>query len=73
MYMATKSDSIFVTEDGVRRQLEGEELAEFLFQRDKDLADKAAKLAELEQKQLAKNALLERLGITAEEAKLLLS
>jgi len=52
---------------------EWEELAEFLFQRDKDLADKAAKLAELEQKQLAKNALLERLGITAEEAKLLLS
>ena len=71
--MDTKSEEIFVTEDGVRRQLEGEELLQFLSQREKDIADKAARLAELQQKEASKSALLDRLGITADEAKLLLS
>ena len=39
----------------------------------KDQAEKAAQLADIEAKAVAKTALLNRLGITADEAALLLS
>ena len=39
----------------------------------KDQAEKAAQLADIEAKAVAKTALLNRLGITAEEAALLLA
>lgn len=66
------TEEIWIGENDVRRKLEGEELAEFLavraeIQKAKDDAEtKAAQRAE------AKAALLERLGITTDEAALLL-
>lgn len=51
------------------RELTAKEIA----QREKDIADFVAQKAEAEAKAQAKAALLERLGITEDEAKLLLS
>lgn len=69
--MAT--EEIWVGEDDVRRKLQGDELKAFLAMR-KEIADaKAAEEAAEEAKVIAKAALLERLGITAEEAALLLA
>ena len=52
----------------IERDMTKEELA----QSKKDEADRAARLAEIEAAAVAKAALLERLGITEEEAQLLL-
>jgi len=67
------TEEIWIGEDDVRRKLEGDELAEFLAMRAR--MNKAKQDAEAEATQRAedKAALLERLGITAEEASLLLS
>lgn len=65
-------EEIWIGENDVRRKLEGEELEAFLAMR-KEIAD--SKLAEAtaeEAKATAKAALLDRLGITADEAALLL-
>ncbi len=51
---------------------EREETAEELAQFEADKATEAARLAELAQNAAAKQALLDKLGITAEEAQLLL-
>jgi hypothetical protein len=66
------TEDIYVGDNDVRRKLEGAELEEFLavraeIQKLKDDADAA-----LAARALAKAALLERLGITADEAALLL-
>lgn len=68
--MTTKD--IYVGDNDVRRKLEGAELEEFLAEIAK--MQKAKKDAEVEaaQRATAKAALLERLGITEDEAKLLL-
>ena len=62
----------------IKDALTGEEIItdftlEELAQREIDAANAAAKQAEAEAKATAKAALLERLGITQDEAKLLLS
>ena len=53
----------------IEREMNKEELAQLQI----DSADEARKLAAAEAKAEAKTALLDRLGITADEAKLLLS
>jgi hypothetical protein len=59
------------TETGeiIERDMTAEELA----QHQKDLANAEAEKVKKQQKAAAKEALLEKLGITADEAKLLLS
>jgi uncharacterized membrane protein YqiK len=64
---------IFVNVDGVDIEAKGEVLREVLDFQAKCKAEADAKLAEAEAKAEAKTALLERLGITEDEAKLLLS
>jgi hypothetical protein len=63
------SDVFYVDIDGVRQEAEGEVLD--LILEDKKLAE--TKQAEADAKATAKTVLLEKLGITAEEAALLLS
>jgi hypothetical protein len=66
-------EEIWIGENDVRRKLEGDELSEFLAVRAeiKKAKDEAETLAT--QRAMEKAALLERLGITADEAALLLS
>jgi hypothetical protein len=72
--MATQTaNQIKVVDNGVERILEGAELDSFLAQRAKDEAEIAAMKAVHSERKLQKEALLDRLGITEEEAKLLLS
>ena len=66
-------EKIFVAVDHERIELTGEDKKAFLAQREIDLAALAAKEAEAETKAQAKSALLKKLGITEDEAKLLLS
>jgi len=56
------------TDEVIDREMTDDELAEVKLQRDA----KAAEIAEIEAKAQSKVALLERLGITEDEAKLLL-
>lgn len=65
-------DEIWVGEDDVRRKLEGDELEEFLAMRARINKAKQDAEAEAAQRAEAKAALLDRLGITADEAALLL-
>jgi hypothetical protein len=67
------TEEIWIGEDDVRRKLEGDELEEFLAMRARMNKAKQDAEAEAAQRAEAKAALLERLGITAEEASLLLS
>jgi len=66
------TEDIYVGDNDVRRKLEGAELAEFLAVRAeiKKIKDDADAIAA--QRAEAKAALLERLGITEDEAKLLI-
>jgi hypothetical protein len=66
-------EKIFVAIDNERIELTGDDKKAFLAQRAIDLASAAAKEAEAQAKAQAKAALLEKLGITEDEAKLLLS
>ena len=66
-------EKIFVAVDHERIELTGDDKKAFLAQRAIDLASAAAKEAEAQAKAQAKTALLEKLGITEDEAKLLLS
>ena len=71
--MATQTNEVWIGEDDTRRKLEGAELEAFLADR-KAIQDAAkAQEAEAKAKAEAKVALLAKLGITAEEAVLLLS
>lgn len=72
--MPTQNEVIKVTEDGIERILEGEELVAFLAQRKKDQEAVKAQLEALEAqkaKRLAALAKLEALGLDAEEVKAL--
>jgi hypothetical protein len=71
--MATASPKIIITDNNGARELKGEELTDFLAQRELDKAEAAKLEAQVKAKANAKAALLERLGITEDEAKLLLS
>lgn len=64
---------IFINVDGVDIEATGDELAYILDFQAKCKAEADAKEAELKAKAQAKSDLLERLGITADEAKLLLA
>jgi hypothetical protein len=66
-------EKIFVAVDNERIELTGDDKKAFLAQKAIDLASAAAKEAEAQAKAQAKTALLEKLGITEDEAKLLLS
>ena len=68
-----KMEKIFVAVDNQRVELTGADKKAFLAQREIDLAAATAKRAEAEAKAEAKAQLLKRLGITEDEAKLLLS
>lgn len=71
--MATQTVKIFVQENGEKRELIGDELAAFLAQKEIDAAEIAAQKTVIDAIYTQKAALLDRLGITADEAKLLLA
>lgn len=71
--MATQEAKVFIQENGEKRELKGEELAAYLAQAEIDAAAYAAQKAEEELIRQRKAALLERLGLTEDEAKLLLA
>ena len=70
--MATQTHDIWIGEDDSRRKLEGSELETFLADREAVQNEINIREEELAAKAQAKAALLERLGITADEAALLL-
>lgn len=65
-------EKIFVAVDNDRVELTGAEKEAFLAQRAIDLANAAAKQTEAEAKATQRQAILARLGITEEEARILL-
>ncbi len=71
--MATKSEALFGLVNDEIVQLEGDALNELLQAQNSVNARLAAEAAEAEAKAQAKAALLERLGITEDEARLLLA
>lgn len=72
--MATKTPKIIITDNITgERELQGEELEQFLEWQAKIVAEIEAKEAEAIAKTAEKTALLERLGISEAEAKLLLA
>jgi hypothetical protein len=71
--MAIQTKKIIVSDDGNDRELSGQELTDFIAQQAKDKAESDALIAANEAKIAQRSALLERLGLTEDEAKLLLS
>jgi hypothetical protein len=71
--MDMPTPKIIVSDENGSRELEGQELEDFLIQQQKDKAEAERLEAAVESRKLAKAQLLERLGITADEAKLLLA
>jgi hypothetical protein len=71
--MATTTEEIWISNEKGQRKLEGDELNAFLADREAILSDIQDREAQKQAKATAKAALLERLGITADEAKLLLA
>ena len=67
------TEEIWIGENDVRRKLEGDELAEFLASRARSQKVKDDEEFLAAQRAVDKAALLDRLGITADEAALLLS
>lgn len=70
----TESIAIFDNINGVEqvRELTENELAELLAERERFAEDKKKRIEEIETKALAKKAVLEKLGLTEEEAAVLL-
>ena len=75
LFMVTQinTEKILVSIDNQVIELTGEEKEKFLAQRAKDQAEIAVRQAEANARAQAKAALLAQLGITEEQAKLLLS
>ena len=73
MFMATPSNEVKIQIGDEVRVLEGDELIAFNNMRAELQAEGEARKAEIEAKVTARKALLTKLGITAEEAALLLS
>jgi hypothetical protein len=71
--MATATPDIWISNEEGQRKLEGAELEAFIADREAILSDIQDREAQKEAKATAKAALLERLGITDDEAKLLLA
>ena len=70
--MATKTDEIWIGEDDERRQLQGAELEVFLADREAIRLEIEEREAQAQAKATARQAVLDRLGITSEEAQLIL-
>jgi hypothetical protein len=70
--MATTTPEIWISNEEGKRKLEGAELEAFLADREATRFQIAEREAQAQAKADAKAALLERLGITADEAALLL-
>jgi hypothetical protein len=68
-----KTEKIYIAIDDERIEATGQELQDILDYRAKKKLNKEALEAEAQAKASAKAALLERLGLTEDEAKLLLS
>lgn len=66
------TEEIWVGIDGERIKLEGEALEKFIAERDAYLELEAKLQAEFAEKQAQRKAILERLGLTEDEAKILL-
>lgn len=73
MFMATPSNEVKIQIGDEVRVLEGDELIAFNNMRAELQAEAEARKAEAEARETARKALLTKLGITAEEAKLLLA
>ena len=71
--MTNTNEKIFVGIDDEVIELEGEAKEAFLLDREKEAKILENRKAEAEAKNVEKQAILKRLGITAEEAALLLS
>jgi len=71
--MVTASPKIIITDNNGARELKGQELTDFLKQQAIDIADSNALKDAIKAKVAAKTVLLEKLGITEDEAKLLLA
>jgi hypothetical protein len=71
--MATQSKEIWIQDGDERRKLEGQELIDYEANIALVVAEVEAAKAKIEADAEAKSALLTKLGITAEEAQLLLS
>jgi hypothetical protein len=69
----TNTDKIIVFVGDQEKELTGKEKTDFLSQKQIDLAAEAVLQTEKETKAQARTALLNRLGITEDEAKLLLN
>jgi hypothetical protein len=67
------SEQIFVHRDGQRIELTGVELEAFLADRVQMREEDIARQVELDTKAVQKSAILERLGLTEEELKVVLS
>lgn len=70
MYMDTKSEQIFITEDGESRELLGKELSDFLLQRENDNAEREIVKKAIADKLAAKQsaqAKLAALGLSLDE------
>lgn len=67
------TEEIWIGDNDVRRKLQGDELAEFLAYRASIQKRKDDELKEATARAVAKAALLSKLGITADEAALLLA
>lgn len=71
--MALQTPEIWVQEGDVRRQLEGDELDAFIAHQNEIQFQEEAKAQAVIEAEAKRKALLEKLGITEDEAKLLLS
>lgn len=71
--MVTASPKIIISDNNGQRELSGQELADFLTLQAIDKADYDAQREAIKAKASAKSALLVKMGITEDEAKLLLS
>ena len=71
--MATHSNEIWIHDGNERRKLEGQELIDYKANIALTVAEVEAEKTKKEAEAAAKEALLTKLGITADEAKLLLS
>ena len=70
--MAIQTKEILVSDENGSRKLVGEELESFLAQKELDNLEIAKSVSQAKDRQIQRQAILDRLGLTADEAKLLL-
>ena len=73
LFMATTTNETILTQVGDEIiELQGDDLAKFIANREQLAKEEEQRILELKEKEIARAALLIRLGITQEEAQLLL-